>query len=186
MIGLAEFGKEIAEISKKVFSLDEIPLQVGEAWELADIPDEVGEEVITTADKLEQSSSSEKEQEDESEEKDSNYKNLTEERKELESKDGIVREVHHIPADSTTDLSYNDGPAIIMEKTDHRQTASCGSSKEARDYQAKQKELISEGKFREAVEMDIDDIREKFGDKYDSEIEKLEKYIDKLESEGKI
>ena len=34
--------------------------------------------------------------------------------------------------------------------------------------------------------MDIDDIREKFGDKYDEAIAQMEKYIDKLEKEGKI
>lgn len=124
----------------------------------------------------------------ETEEKpDSNYKNKVNESRELKEQDGIEREVHHMPADSTNDiLSRGDGPAIIMEKDDHRQTASCGNSKEAREYQDKQKELIEDGKFREAVEMDIDDIREKFGDKYDSEIADMEKYVDKLEKEGKV
>ena len=99
---------------------------------------------------------------------------------------GTDYEVHHIPADSVTDLERNDGPAIKMEKEDHDKTASNGSSKEAQAYRAEQKALIEQGKFREAVQMDIDDIREKFGDKYDEAIAEMEAYLDKLESEGKI
>lgn len=100
--------------------------------------------------------------------------------------EGDKYEVHHMPADSTTELDRNDGPAIKMEKEDHRQTASCGSSREAREYRAKQKELIDQGKFREALQMDIDDIHEKFGDKYDDAIAEMLEYVDKLEAEGKI
>ena len=73
--------------------------------------------------------------------------------------EGSQYEVHHIPADSASYLERNDGPAIKMEKIDHRQTASCGNSKEAREYRDIQKSLIDEGKFREACQMDIDDIR---------------------------
>lgn len=100
--------------------------------------------------------------------------------------DGETHEVHHMPADSASFLERNDGPAIKMEKSDHRQTASCGSSREAREYQAAQKELIEAGKFREALQMDIDDIREKFGDKYDLAIAEMLQYVDELEAEGKI
>ena len=83
-------------------------------------------------------------------------------------------EVHHMPADSVNGLERNDGPAIVMEKADHRQTASCGNSLEAREYRAKQKELIDQGKFKEAMQMDIDDIHEKFGDKYDNAIAQMQ------------
>lgn len=34
--------------------------------------------------------------------------------------------------------------------------------------------------------MDIDDIKEKFGSKYDEAISEMMKYVDKLEMEGKI
>lgn len=34
--------------------------------------------------------------------------------------------------------------------------------------------------------MDIDDIHEKFGDKYDDAISEMLEYVDKLEAEGKI
>ncbi|MEH7009218.1 hypothetical protein V7087_00105 [Neobacillus niacini] len=100
--------------------------------------------------------------------------------------EGEKYEVHHMPADSTTELSRDDGPAIKMEKEDHRKTASCGNSKEAREYREKQSELIKQGKFREAIQMDIDDIRDKFGDKYDEAISEMLEYVDKLETEGKI
>ena len=99
---------------------------------------------------------------------------------------GETHEVHHMPADSASNLERAEGPAIKMEKDDHRQTASCGSSREAREYQAAQKELIDNGKFREALQLDIDDIRDKFGDKYDGAISEMLKYVDKLELEGKI
>lgn len=100
--------------------------------------------------------------------------------------EGDLYEVHHMPADSISELSRGDGPAIKMDKEDHRETASCGTSREAREYRAKQKELIEQGKFREAVEMDINDIRDKFGDKYDNAISQMLEYVDKLEGEGKI
>ena len=70
--------------------------------------------------------------------------------------EGERYEVHHMPADSASRLERGDGPAIKMEKEDHRQTASCGMSREAREYREKQRELIEQGKFREALQMDID------------------------------
>lgn len=98
--------------------------------------------------------------------------------------DGSTHEVHHMPANSTTKLELEDGPAIKMEKADHHKTASYGSSKEAREYRDIQKGLIEEGKFREALQMDIDDIHDKFGDKYDDAIAEMMEYVDKLELEG--
>ncbi|MCM1328019.1 MAG: hypothetical protein NC253_01135 [Ruminococcus sp.] len=100
--------------------------------------------------------------------------------------DGEKYEVHHMPADTASNLDRPEGPAIKMEKEDHRQTASCGSSLEAREYQANQKELIGNGNFREALQMDIDDIHEKFGSKYDEAISQMLTYVDKLETEDKI
>ncbi len=85
-------------------------------------------------------------------------------------------EVHHMPADESSPLDRNDGPAIAMDYEDHRQTASCGNSREAQEYRAKQKELIAEGKFAEAMQMDIDDIRDKFGSKYDDAIAEMKEY----------
>lgn len=95
-------------------------------------------------------------------------------------------EVHHMPANSASELPTDDGPCIVMDYEDHRETASCGNSRETQEYRAKQKELIEQGKFREAFQMDVDDIHEKFGDKYDEAISKAEEYIDKLEKEGRV
>lgn len=99
---------------------------------------------------------------------------------------GETHEVHHMPSDSSSNLERNDGPAIKMEKADHRRTASCGSSREAREYQQIQRKLIEEGKFMEALQMDIDDIHEKFGDKYDDAIAEMLDYVQTLIAEGKI
>ncbi|WP_298532204.1 polymorphic toxin-type HINT domain-containing protein [uncultured Ruminococcus sp.] len=104
-------------------------------------------------------------------------------------KDGKLyekEEIHHMPADNSSPLARGDGPAIRMDKADHRQTASCGRSKKAQAHRAKQKSLIQQGKFREAVKMDIKDIRSKFGNKYDKGIGEMWKYINELERNGKI
>ena len=93
---------------------------------------------------------------------------------------------YHMPAKKSSHLSENEGPAIRMEKSDHRQTASCGRSKEAAAYRAKQQELINNGQFRDAVQMDINDLQSKFGAKYAQGISELLDYVDMLEKGGKI
>lgn len=98
--------------------------------------------------------------------------------------EGDKYEIHHMPADSASFLPRDDGPAIRMEKLDHQQTASWGSSHEAREYRQMQRNLVEQGKFREAIEMDISDIRDKFGDKYDTAIREMLEYVDQLEVEG--
>ena len=100
--------------------------------------------------------------------------------------EGDRYEVHHMPADSASRLDRNDGPAIKMDKADHRQTASCGMSAEAREYREKQKELIDKGKFSKAYQMDVDDIHSKFGNKYDEHIAQSDSYVKQLKKEGKI
>jgi hypothetical protein len=96
------------------------------------------------------------------------------------------KQMHHMPADDVSPLKKTDGPSIEMDEKDHRKTASYGYSKEAQEYRAQQKELIEQGKFKEAFEMDVKDIQEKFGDKYDGAIEEARAYLDKLEEEGKV
>ena len=90
--------------------------------------------------------------------------------------DGNIHEIHHTPADSVSKFDYTDGPAIRMDKMDHRQTASWGNSREARQYREIQEKLVSEGKIRDAIQMDIDDIVSKFGDKYDESIKQMLEY----------
>lgn len=96
------------------------------------------------------------------------------------------KEVHHMPADSVSPIERNDGPAIEMDKDDHRQTASCGSSREAREYRAEQRAKIEKGDFDGAFQMDVDDLHDKFGDKYDDQIEQAREYKEKLKQEGRI
>jgi RHS repeat-associated protein len=79
-------------------------------------------------------------------------------------------EKHHMPANSVSPFSKAEGPAIEMDAPDHRKTASWGREAYARKYRALQKRLIDQGRFDDAVLMDIEDIQAKFGDKYDEAI----------------
>ena len=67
-------------------------------------------------------------------------------------------------------------PAIKMDASDHRRTASFGSSQEAISYRQRQIELISKGDMHGAIQMDIDDLTSKFGTKYNDGIEQMKKY----------
>jgi RHS repeat-associated protein len=90
-------------------------------------------------------------------------------------------EVHHMPADSASPISRHKGPGISMSKEDHSQTASYKNIPGARDYRGKQSDLISQGKFKEAQQMDINDVRSKFGNKYDGAIAQMEEYTRTLD-----
>lgn len=94
------------------------------------------------------------------------------------------KEVHHTPADSSNDLKRDDGPAIRMDAADHRRTASCGNSKEAREYIARQKALIEQGNWKDAIQMDIDDIRSKFDHKYENELKQMLAYAESMKLGG--
>lgn len=83
---------------------------------------------------------------------------------------------HHMPAQSVSPFSKNKGPAINMSTVDHRLTASWGNSKEAQLYRANQADLISQGMFKEAQQMDINNVRRLFGNKYDEEIKQMVEY----------
>lgn len=189
--GMIEAAEEL--VKKEVESL---PEQIGNLSEVSDLPEEIGEKICfdNLPDEIDEGDLAQMAGKDLNEVTD---KPVIEESEMPEKKggsygevfkegEGDVYEVHHMPADSTSDLERSDGPAIKMEKVDHRQTASCGSSREAREYRAQQKKLIEQGKFREALQMDIDDIHEKFGDKYNDAILEMLEYVDKLEAEGKI
>lgn len=56
-------------------------------------------------------------------------------------------------------IGSEDEPAIKMDPEDHQKTSSYGNSDSAKNYRAKQKKLIDEGKFLDAVQMDVDDIK---------------------------
>ncbi len=83
---------------------------------------------------------------------------------------------HHIPSDSVTSITTYSGPAIRMVTADHRLTASYGSSASAISFRAQEAALIAEGKFDEAMQLGIDDIRSLFGTKYDKAIAQMISY----------
>jgi hypothetical protein len=93
-------------------------------------------------------------------------------------------EVHHIPAYGAycklNILSKNSGPAIWMETVDHRRTQSWGRSSFAIAYRSQQQTLIERGEFLVAQQMDLEDVRSKFGSMYDRGIEQVLGYAVEL------
>jgi RHS repeat-associated protein len=85
-------------------------------------------------------------------------------------------ENHHMPADLVSPFTKGKGPTINMSVEDHRLTASWGNSRDAQVFRSNQAELISQGMFKEAQQMDIDDVRNLFGDKYDEGINQMLEY----------
>jgi hypothetical protein len=83
---------------------------------------------------------------------------------------------HHMPAKAASPLAENDGPAIAMRTQDHQATASWGRGAKAVAYRQKQAEMIANGDFKGAQQMDIDDIRQLFGNAYDAAIAQMLKY----------
>ncbi|SEE03784.1 YD repeat-containing protein [Streptomyces sp. 2231.1] len=57
------------------------------------------------------------------------------------------------------------GPAIRMDAEDHRELSTTGSGKESDEWRAKQRKLIGAGRWDQAMKMDIDEIRDLYGDK---------------------
>jgi hypothetical protein len=88
-------------------------------------------------------------------------------------KGNIGGEVHHIPADAISPYSRGNGPSVWMDTLDHQQTASWGRSNAAQAYRQQQLDLINQRRLREAMQMDIDDIRSRFGTKYDDHIRQM-------------
>lgn len=86
------------------------------------------------------------------------------------------------------DLQQKWAPAIIMEKADHEKTTSYyddSSTKEkqhlAKKYHLRQaEELIFKGDIIGVIMNEINDIREKFGNKYDIAINKALQYVKSL------
>jgi hypothetical protein len=77
-------------------------------------------------------------------------------------------QAHHIPPKSTycgeIDLQTNDGPSIWMEPADHRKLQSTGGGPgSANDkYRQTLAALIKQGKYKEAMDKEIADIKDKF------------------------
>ncbi|MFF7200028.1 DUF6531 domain-containing protein [Streptomyces sp. NPDC008141] len=67
----------------------------------------------------------------------------------------------------------NNGPAIRMERADHKKLNSTDNDLVAQAWHQWQRELISQGRLTEAMRMDIDDIKHKFPGKYDDHIREM-------------
>jgi RHS repeat-associated protein len=87
-------------------------------------------------------------------------------------------EVHHTPAKSISWLSEGDGPSIWMEKLDHQETASWGPGPSRDAYREAQHLLVEQGLWEDAITMDIQDIRGKFGKKYDEGLLQMVESLD--------
>jgi len=85
-------------------------------------------------------------------------------------------ERHHMPSQGSFKdnpaYSRDCTPAIRMDPTDHQKTGShTRNGADAKAYRAKQKAMVDAGKFVDAFEMDVNDIRTLFGNKYDAAIQ---------------
>lgn len=81
-------------------------------------------------------------------------------------------EINHVPPAAVAEahLGYRSGPAVRMDYLDHRAVYSTGSSRASKAWRMWQQELVDGGRIDEAVQMDINDIRSRFGAKYDGAI----------------
>lgn len=87
-------------------------------------------------------------------------------------------ERNHVPARSAyvkpgdkSPITF--GPAVRMEKQDHKVLESTDGSERALKWQAKQRAYLKQCKFAEAMRMDIADIRQRFPGKYDRGIKDM-------------
>ncbi|NLU80981.1 hypothetical protein HCA58_22050 [Micromonospora sp. HNM0581] len=85
-------------------------------------------------------------------------------------------EINHLPSKQSImpfGIRMKDGPAIQMDYDDHRAVYSTGSSHESQAWQTWQRELVQSGRIDMAIQMDINDIRNRFGTKYDGAIKEM-------------
>ena len=69
--------------------------------------------------------------------------------------------------------SYGQAPAYHMDKADHRGMRSTGSSTSSQLYRAQQRAHILSGRWDLAIEMDIKESLQKFGDKYKNRMQRM-------------
>jgi hypothetical protein len=91
---------------------------------------------------------------------------------------GTKQESHHLIAQDACKgiLSSDKGPAIAMTPEDHQQTASWGRRKGAVAFRQQQKQLLLQGCPDQALKKGIDDVRAKFGSKYEPGIQQAQEY----------
>jgi hypothetical protein len=87
--------------------------------------------------------------------------------------DELGKEIHHIPPTDSSGIPRADGMAILMDKADHRALTSTGSSDDAGGHREDEEMHIDDGDMKAAVDLEICDIQERFGDKYDEAIRQM-------------
>ena len=97
-------------------------------------------------------------------------------------------EVNHVPAFASYDgldgaPTRGRGPAFWMEYDDHRAMRSTGSAPDAGDFRRAQRAHIRNGRWDQAIAMDIDDLNDKFPGKYNEDVGHL---LDEHERQGNI
>ena len=70
------------------------------------------------------------------------------------------KDSHHLPADDISPLKRSEGPAIQMDRPDHKKTSNNGSSKDAVRYRELLEDLIKNKQWRKAMALEIIDLRE--------------------------
>ncbi|MCU0924808.1 MAG: hypothetical protein MUF44_01855 [Hydrogenophaga sp.] len=99
------------------------------------------------------------------------------------------KDSHHMPTDKASPLVKKDGPAIQMNPKDHGKTSSNGQSAGYADYIADIAGLLNEGKWRDAMAVEVKDVRRvarEIGDpkKYNEAIKEALAYFKCLEKHG--
>jgi hypothetical protein len=89
-------------------------------------------------------------------------------------------------ADKPSPIPRGEGPSIQMDRLDHYDTASWGRSEAAQNYRADQLKLLDKGDTSGALQMDIKNIRDLFGTKYDGAIAEMLKDTGHVEINGVI
>jgi hypothetical protein len=97
---------------------------------------------------------------------------------------GDTLDSHHMPPKAVSPLDPKKGPAIKMERDEHRLTSSYGSGPEAVQYRAKIKEMIDKGEWRKALATEIRDVRRVAGTKYNQAIKEMLEYARTLKETG--
>lgn len=102
---------------------------------------------------------------------------------------GDGKDSHHMPSKDAykgsvmnPDGEAKNGPAIQMDPADHKLT----QSKKSKVYREKQRQLIQQGKVKEAIQMDIEDAKKIAADsgnpgKYDCAIQEAQEYSDQID-----
>lgn len=86
---------------------------------------------------------------------------------------GAGNEINHMPQNAATPITKYSGPAIRMDRADHRQIYSTGSSPASRAWLQMQRELVDSGQIDRALMNDINDVTSRFPGRYNNAIAEM-------------